>query len=52
MKVLQTLIADEGKTIAERGSNKILGESVSLAVNDNPENYVEIEKPIADVDDY
>jgi|GEM_PF-4314775 len=52
MKVLQTLIADEGKTIVERGSNKILGESVSLAVNDNLENYVEIEKPIADVDDY
>lgn len=40
---LITLIADDGKTFMRKSDNEILGNKITLGINDDTDNYIEID---------
>lgn len=45
------LIADEGKIFARKDDGTVLGYTLHLGKNDNPDNYIEVDKPIEEEED-
>ena len=48
---LTELIANEGKLIARKEDDVIMGERVYLGINDKKANYKEVDKPIAETEE-